>query len=44
MDADRVFHGSIPALYDEHLGPQIFVPYADDLASRLTDIEHGRKS
>ena len=42
MEADRVFQGSIPALYDEHLGPLIFVPYADDLASRLVDIQHGR--
>jgi ubiquinone/menaquinone biosynthesis C-methylase UbiE len=42
VEADRVFQGSIPALYDKHLGPLIFVPYADDLASRLTDIEHGR--
>ena len=42
MDADRVFRGSIPALYDEHLGPLTFVPYADDLASRLADRQHGR--
>jgi ubiquinone/menaquinone biosynthesis C-methylase UbiE len=42
VDADRVFQGSIPALYDKHLGPLIFVPYADDLASRLADIQHGR--
>ena len=42
VEADRVFQGSIPALYDEHLGPLIFVPYADDLASRLADIQHGR--
>ena len=42
MDADRVFQGSIPALYDEHMGPLVFVPYADDLASRLADIRQGR--
>jgi ubiquinone/menaquinone biosynthesis C-methylase UbiE len=42
VDADRVFQGSIPTLYDQHLGPMIFVPYADDLASRLADMEHGR--
>ena len=42
MDADRVFRGSIPALYDQHLGPLLFVPYADDLASRLADMQHGR--
>ena len=42
LDADRVFLGSIPALYDLHLGPLIFGPYADDLAFRLADMEHGR--
>ena len=42
VDADRVFRGSIPALYDQHLGPLIFIPYADDLASRLADMQHGR--
>ncbi len=42
MDADRVFRGSIPALYDQHLGPLIFVAYADDLAARLADMQHGR--
>jgi len=29
------FSGSIPALYDEFLGPVIFTPYADDLAGRI---------
>src|SRR5262249_37366356 len=29
------FSGSIPALYDEFLGPVIFTPYADDLVSRV---------
>jgi ubiquinone/menaquinone biosynthesis C-methylase UbiE len=42
MGADRIFQGSIPALYDQHLGPMIFAPYADDLASRLADLRHGR--
>ena len=41
MDTDRIFQGSIPALYDQHLGPMIFAPYADDLASRLADLRHG---
>ena len=41
MDADRTFRGSIPALYDQYLGPMIFAPYADDLASRLADLQHG---
>jgi ubiquinone/menaquinone biosynthesis C-methylase UbiE len=42
VDADRLFQGSIPALYDQHLGPMIFAPYAHDLASRLADLPHGR--
>ena len=42
MEADRNFQGSIPALYHERLGPMIFAPYADDLASRLADIRSGR--
>lgn len=32
--ADAVFTGSIPALYDRHLGPVLFAPYADDIAER----------
>lgn len=42
METDRTFRGSIPAMYDQFLGPMIFAPYADDLASRLTDIRFGR--
>ena len=42
MEVDRVFKGSIPALYDQHMGPMIFAPYANDLAFRLRDIRHGR--
>ena len=30
--SDTVFTGSIPELYDEHLVPLIFEPYAGDLA------------
>jgi ubiquinone/menaquinone biosynthesis C-methylase UbiE len=41
VETDRVFRGSIPALYDQYLGPMIFSPYADDLAARLTDLKHG---
>jgi ubiquinone/menaquinone biosynthesis C-methylase UbiE len=33
---DRVFAGSIPALYERLLVPMIFQPYADDLAKRLS--------
>jgi hypothetical protein len=29
---DKVFSGSIPKLYDTHLVPLIFEPYASDLA------------
>ena len=33
--APHAFTGSIPPIYDKHLGPVIFTPYADDLAQRL---------
>jgi hypothetical protein len=36
-----VFTGSIPALYDHHLGPLIFEPYAGDLADRLARMTEG---
>lgn len=32
---DKVFTGSIPRLYETHLVPLIFEPYAADLANRL---------
>ncbi len=41
MEADRTFRRSIPALYDQHLRPMIFTPYAEDLASRLADLRQG---
>jgi ubiquinone/menaquinone biosynthesis C-methylase UbiE len=34
-EADKVFAGSVPALYDRYLGPMIFEPYALDLAERV---------
>ena len=34
-NSDKVFAGSIPKLYDTHLVPLIFEPYATDLANRL---------
>ena len=34
-EADKVFAGSVPALYDQYLGPLIFEPYALDLAERV---------
>jgi len=33
--SDRVFTGSIPRLYETHLVPLIFAPYAADLAARV---------
>jgi ubiquinone/menaquinone biosynthesis C-methylase UbiE len=35
---DKLFAGSIPALYDHYLGPLIFAPYADDLAARTAGL------
>ena len=35
MQTDRIFAGSIPALYDRYLGPLIFEPYAAELAGRV---------
>jgi SAM-dependent methyltransferase len=40
-DVDTLFTGSIAALYDTYLGPLIFEPYAEDLASRLSDLAAG---
>jgi SAM-dependent methyltransferase len=34
-DTDKVFSGSIPKLYETHLVPLIFEPYATDLVNRL---------
>lgn len=34
-DTDKVFAGSIPKLYETHLVPLIFAPYATDLTARL---------
>src|SRR5436305_13979429 len=34
-ETDKTFAGSIPALYDRHLGPMIFEPYALDMAERV---------
>lgn len=41
-ETDRLFAGSIPALYDRYLGPLIFAPYARDLAARLAALGPGR--
>jgi SAM-dependent methyltransferase len=42
LDADKVFTGSIPKLYDSHLVPLIFEPYAADLVPRLGGMASGR--
>jgi ubiquinone/menaquinone biosynthesis C-methylase UbiE len=39
---DKLFAGSIPALYDRYLGPLIFAPYADDLAARTAGLRPAR--
>jgi ubiquinone/menaquinone biosynthesis C-methylase UbiE len=39
---DAAFKGSIPALYEQYIGPLLFEPFAQDLARRLTDITQGR--
>ena len=40
--SDSAFAGSIPAIYDQCLGPLLFEPYAEDLAARLALMEPGR--
>ncbi|MEP6873809.1 MAG: class I SAM-dependent methyltransferase [Burkholderiales bacterium] len=39
---DTVFAGSVPELYDSHLVPLIFEPYAVDLAARVAALEPSR--
>jgi len=34
-EADKLFVGSIPAVYDRHLGPFMFEPYAQEMAERI---------
>jgi Methyltransferase domain len=34
-EIDKLFTGAILALYDRHLGPMLFEPYAADLAARV---------
>jgi SAM-dependent methyltransferase len=38
-NSDKVFAGSIPRLYETHLVPLIFQPYALDLAGRLASLD-----
>lgn len=41
-DIDKVFSGSIPKLYESHLVPLIFEPYAADLKQRLAPMNLSR--
>ena len=41
-DSDKNFAGSIPKLYEEHLVPLIFEPYAEDLANRVASRKPAR--
>jgi len=41
-ESHSAFVGSIPILYDRTLVPMFFEPYADDLASRLGNLNRGR--
>ena len=38
---DAAFTGSIPQLYDEHMGALLFAPYAEDMAKRLSGMTEG---
>ena len=38
-EADRVFAGSVPEIYDRYLVPLIFEPFANDLVSRLRELD-----
>lgn len=41
-EQDKVFAGAVPRLYETHLVPLIFAPYAADLARRLAARQPGR--
>jgi len=38
-ESDMVFGGSVPELYDRHLVPLIFEPYAEDIVARLNRLD-----
>ena len=40
--SDTVFAGSIPEVYDRHLGPFLFAPYAEDIAARVAERQVSR--
>ena len=39
MDSDKVFAGPVPQLYDRHLGPILFQPFAEAVAERLGETD-----
>jgi ubiquinone/menaquinone biosynthesis C-methylase UbiE len=41
-DRSAAFEGSIPEIYDQHLGPVMFPVYATDLAGRISVADGGR--
>src|SRR5258706_8019737 len=41
-EADKIFAGSVPAIYNRPLGPVIFEPYAIDLAARVAHLKPQR--
>lgn len=40
-NADAVFSGAIPRIYERHFGPPLFGPYAADIARRLGGVSSG---
>ena len=42
IGSDAVFAGSVPELYDTHMVPLIFEPYAQDLARRVAALKPAR--
>ena len=39
METDKVFAGPVPQLYDRHLGPVLFQPFAEAIAERLRETD-----
>jgi SAM-dependent methyltransferase len=42
MTNDAAFSGSIPAIYDQYLGPLLFTAYGEELANRIAALAPGR--
>ena len=41
-DSHAIFDGSIPELYDTHIGPLFFERYAADLSRRVAGLDGGQ--